>query len=393
MKYGTNFEYYCPTHIFFGKGILDKTGKEVEHLGKHALLIYDGEWVKKTDFYATIKKSIQATKVTLDEVGDIRPNPVISKVNEITGICKQKGIDVLIALGGGSTIDTAKLVSAAANYDGDAWDLIKHQEKMTKFLPLIVIPTIAGTGSEMDYYGIVSNPATDEKLPFSNRGLFPTASFLEPTLMYSVSQYQTAAGSIDSFTHYLEVYLMRPNMFVLDRAMEGFMKSILHFLPILMKDPKNYEARANILWGASWALNGFTFGPTHGLPFMCHWIEDEVSARYNVTHGIGLAVILPKYLKYNLNEKSAPLYKELAVNVFGVDSSTDDMEAGKTVIKKLEHLFYDICNVKPHLSDYGVKYNEDDFRDIARIACRGGVLHGYVDITQKDAFNILKASL
>ena len=184
---------------------------------------------------------------------------------------------------------------------------------------------------------------------------------------------------------------MRPNHYVLDRVMEGFMKTILHFIPVVMKEPDNYEARGNIMWASSWALNRFTFGPTNGTPFMCHWIEDEVSAKYDITHGLGLAIILPHYLEYCLNEKSAHLYHELAVNVFGLSPDLDPMEAGHQVIARLRKLFFETCGLKSRLSECGVT-GTDKFPEMARVACRGGVIHGFVDLTQQDAINILTAS-
>ena len=146
------------------------------------------------------------------------------------------------------------------------------------------------------------------------------------------------------------------------------------------------------MWASSWALSGFTFGPTNGVPFMCHWIEDEVSAKYDITHGLGLAIILPKYLDYCLNENSAPLYHELAVNVFDIDPATPAIEAGKICIEKLKTLFYDVCGLKPQFNDY-FEMDESKFDEMAQIACRGDVIHGFVDLTTEDAKEILRRCL
>jgi alcohol dehydrogenase YqhD (iron-dependent ADH family) len=215
---------------------------------------------------------------------------------------------------------------------------------------------------------------------------------MDPSITYSVSPFQTACGAIDAFSHFVEVYFMRPNLYLLDRVMEGFMKTIITHIPKVMEDPKDYESRANIMWSASWALNGFTYGPTNGVPFMCHWIEDEVSAKYDITHGLGLAIILPNYMEYNLNEKSAPLYYELGVNVLGIDPALDPMTVGKKSIEMLRDLFFNTCGIKSRLSDYGIE-DDSKFEEMARVACRGGELHGYVDLTQQDVINILKMSL
>ncbi|MBQ7456455.1 MAG: iron-containing alcohol dehydrogenase [Desulfovibrio sp.] len=237
----------------------------------------------------------------------------------------------------------------------------------------------------------VSNTETLDKQPFFHPQLYPVASFLDPTQTFSVSMFQTACGAIDAFSHYLEVYFMRPNLEAHLRCIEGFMKSILNALPIVLKKPNDYESRASIMWASSWALSGFTFGPTKGTPFMCHWIEDEVSAKYDITHGLGLAIILPHYLSYCLNAKSAPLYAEFGANVLGLAHNESPLEMGKKSIAALQHLFFTTCDLPQRLRDCGVLGTEK-FPEMARIACRNGVMHGFVDLTQEDVINILTAS-
>lgn len=387
-----NFEYHVPTHVYFGDNQLERIGEELKKYGTRVLMIYDSGWIKDTDFYALIVEKIKEAGMELFEMGGVEPNPRSYSVNEAAEICRKEKIDVLLPIGGGSVVDCAKLTSAATFYDGDCWDLVTGEAQMEKFLPIVVVATISGTGTDMDAYGIVSNAETHDKIPFFHPGLFPTATFLDPSVTYSVSPFQTACGAIDAFSHYLEVYFMRPNLYVLDRAVEGFMKTILHYIPKVMENPSDYDARANIMWAASWALNGFTYGPTNGVPFMCHWIEDEVSAKYDITHGLGLAIILPKFLDYCLNEKSAPLYHEFAVNVLGMDKEMDPIEAGKESIKKLEDLFYNVCGLKPQFNDY-IEMDESKFDEMAKIACRDGVIHGFVDMTQDDAKEILRRCL
>ena len=387
-----NFEYHVPTHVYFGDDQLEHIGEELKKYGSRVLMIYDSGWIKDTDFYALIVEKIKEAGMELFEMGGVEPNPRSYSVNEAAEICRKEKIDVLLPIGGGSVVDCAKLTSAATFYDGDCWDLVTGETQMEKFLPIVVVATISGTGTDMDAYGIVSNAETHDKIPFFHQGLFPTATFLDPSVTYSVSPFQTACGAIDAFSHYLEVYFMRPNLYVLDRAVEGFMKTILHYIPKVMENPSDYDARANIMWAASWALNGFTYGPTNGVPFMCHWIEDEVSAKYDITHGLGLAIILPKFLDYCLNEKSAPLYHEFAVNVLGMDKEMDPIEAGKESIKKLEDLFYNVCGLKPQFNDY-IEMDESKFDEMAKIACRDGVIHGFVDMTQDDAKEILRRCL
>ncbi|MBR3665499.1 MAG: iron-containing alcohol dehydrogenase [Desulfovibrio sp.] len=384
-----DFSYHVPTQIYFGKESFHHLGAELKKYGQNVLLLYGSERLKTLPLYQTICE--QTSDLNLFELGGVEPNPRHSTVNKAATLCKEKHIDVLLAVGGGSVIDCAKLTSPAAFYAGNCWDLVTGKAPMERFLPIVTIPTISGTGTDMDAFGIVSNTETLDKVPFFHPNLYPTASFCDPSQTFTVSAFQTACGAIDAFSHYLEVYFMRPNLDAHLRCMEGFMKSILHCLPIVLAKPNDYEGRASIMWASSWALSGFTFGPTKGTPFMCHWIEDEVSAKYDITHGLGLAIILPHYLDFCLNAKSAPLYAELGVNVLGLSPTSTPVEMGKKCIEALRHLFFTTCGLPQRLRDCGVA-GTDKFPEMARIACRNGTMHGFVDLTQEDVISILTAS-
>lgn len=388
----TPFTYHVPTKLYFGSVAAEALAGEIAACGNRVLLVYGSERIRSTPLYDIIREAAGRAGAELFEAGGVEPNPRISTVNRMAGLCKEKGVNLLLAVGGGSVIDCAKFVSAAVHYDGDAWDFFAGRAKMERFLPLLTIPTLAGTGSDMDAFGIVSNEKTLEKLPLFHEGLFPKATFLDPSLTCTVSPYQTACGSIDALTHYLEVYLMRPNMHVLTRVMEGFMKSIVEALPRVMAKPDDIDARADLMWASSWALNGFTFGPTHGVPFACHWIEDELSAKYNMTHGLGLAIVLPHYLEYCLNEKTAWLYRELAVNVLGVPASLPPMDAAREAIARLRHLFFEVCGLAQRLGECGVE-DERYFDEMAEVACRGGIIHAMVDLGHEDIVAIYRKSM
>ncbi|MBQ9536317.1 MAG: iron-containing alcohol dehydrogenase [Desulfovibrionaceae bacterium] len=383
-----NFSYHVPTRIYFGDQISQQLGQELKKHGHNVLLMYGSERLKTLSLYQTILE--QTKELNLFELGGVEPNPRHSTVNKAATICKEKHIDVILAVGGGSVVDCAKLTSPAAFYSGNCWDLVTGKAPMERFLPIVTIPTISGTGTDMDAFGIVSNQDTLDKLPFFHPQLYPVASFLDPTQTFTVSKFQTACGAIDAFSHYLEVYFMRPNLDAHLRCIEGFMKSILKALPIVLEHPNDYESRASIMWASSWALSGFTFGPTKGTPFMCHWIEDEISAKYDITHGLGLAIILPHYLDYCLNEQSAPLYAELGTNVLDLPQDCSPQEIGKKCIQALQTLFFSTCGLPKRLRDCGVS-NTDKFPEMARIACRN-CMHGFVDLNQEDVINILTAS-
>ena len=386
-----NFTFHVPTRIYFGDNQLPNLGSELKNQGSRCIIIYGSPRITRTSLYANIKKVAADASVTLFEGGGVEPNPRHTTVNRMAALCGKENIDVILAVGGGSVIDCAKFVSAATFYEGDAWDFFAGKAQMEHFLPVITIPTLAGTGSDMDAFGIVTNEDTAEKIPLYHPSLFPVASFLDPTLTYTVSPYQTACGAIDAFTHYLEVYFMRPNMGVHILVMEAFMKAILRAIPRVLADPNDYAARADIMWASSWALNGFTFGPTGGVPFTCHWIEDELSAKYDITHGLGLAILLPRYMEYCLNEQTAPIFRDLAVNVLDVDPALPAMTAARKGIEALEKLFFKTCGLKRRLRDCGIM-DDSRFAEMARVACRNSVIHGLVDLTVDDVVSIYRKS-
>lgn len=314
-------------------------------------------------------------------------------MNEGAAICKREHIDVILAVGGGSVIDCAKFVSVAAFYDGDAWDIMEHKYEPTKALPILDISTISATGSDMDAGGVISNEATQEKIGFSIPGLLqPKVSFLDPTLTYSVSQRQTACGSADILSHIIETYFVPEDgsMFLLDRFKEGLMQTVVKYAPVAMAEPENYEARANLQWAASWAINGFT-GALQNVAWTCHPIEHELSAIYDITHGLGLAIITPKWMKYILDEKTVSRFYDYGVHVFGIDGTQAPMDVAKQAIAATERFFYETLGLASTLSAIGI--DDKHFALMAKRACGGNVLPGFRPLHQADIEEILRLSL
>ena len=217
-----NFEYHVPTHIYFGDNQIQKLGAELAKHGSRVLLIYGSERLKSTPLYASILEQVKSAGLTLFEMGGVEPNPRHTTVDRAAGICRDKNIDVLLAVGGGSVTDCAKLTSPTVFHNGTCWDFLSGRAQMKKFLPIVTISTISGTGTDMDCLGIVNNIETREKTFFGNPALYPAASFLDPTETFTVSPYQTACGAIDAFIHYLEVYFMRPNLYRMRRKTPPF---------------------------------------------------------------------------------------------------------------------------------------------------------------------------
>ena len=387
------FNYSIPTKIIFGPDRLGSVGKELSKLGKKVLIVYGGGSVKRNGIFDKAAASIKEAGLEYIELGGVEPNPKVTSVNAGADICKKEGIDVILAIGGGSVIDCSKGISAAAAYDGDAWDLVIGKAKIGKTLPIASILTLAATGSEMDMVGVISNAETEQKLVIGAPGLRPVVSFLDPTLTYSVSAFQTASGSADMLSHIMEDYFVNNDgsMYMLDRIKEGLMKTVIHYAPIALKEPDNYDARANLMWTSSWAINGFT-GALTNCEWTNHMIEHELSAIYDITHGLGLAIITPRWMRYILDDTTAPRMKEFAVNVFGVDASLSDKDAALKGIECLEDFFFNKLGLKSKLSDIGIDDKNIDV--MAKKACNGKeTLDGWKVLTPAQIADILRASL
>ena len=388
-----SFIYDIPTKVYFGTGQLAHLGEELANYGKNVLVCYGGGSIKKSGLYDRVMEEIQRTGLQAFELSGIAPNPRVTSVNEGAAICKREHIDVILAVGGGSVIDCAKFVSVAAFYDGDAWDIMEHKYEPTKALPILDISTISATGSDMDAGGVISNEATQEKIGFSIPGLLqPKVSFLDPTLTYSVSQRQTACGSADILSHIIETYFVPEDgsMFLLDRFKEGLMQTVVKYAPVAMAEPENYEARANLQWAASWAINGFT-GALQNVAWTCHPIEHELSAIYDITHGLGLAIITPKWMKYILDEKTVSRFYDYGVHVFGIDGTQAPMDVAKQAIAATERFFYETLGLASTLSAIGI--DDQHFALMAKRACGGNVLPGFRPLHQADIEKILRLSL
>lgn len=385
------FVYNIPTKVYFGENQWAKLGKEVSKFGKRVLVTYGGGSIKKIGLYDTIMKVLKEEGLDVFELGGIEPNPRVTSVNEGAEICKKEQIDVLLAVGGGSTIDATKFIGAAAFYDGDAWDLVVRKAPITKVLPIISVLTLSGTGSEMDAGGVISNLETQDKFGMGHPGMQPKVSFLDPTVTYSVSPYQTACGSVDMLSHIFEVYFnMNEDLYMLDTVMEGLMKTVIKYAPIALKEPNHYEARANLMWASSWAINGFINGGKRQA-WSCHPIEHELSAIYDISHGLGLAILTPRWMQYTLDAQTLPKFYQFGVNVFGIDAALPHEEVAKMSIDMLSTFFFETLGLQSKLSDLGI--DQTHFAHMAKKACGGGVLEGFKPLNQTDIEAILNLCL
>lgn len=377
-----NFIYDIPVRVYFGENQLCHLGEELSKYGKRVLLTYGGGSIKRSGLYDAVTEEIKNAGLELYELSDIAPNPRIDSVREGARMCKEHNIDVLLAVGGGSTLDATKWMAAGACVEYDPWDFFSKWAPVEKALPIVTVLTLAATGSEMDSGGVISNPETQDKIGRLADPLLPKASFLDPTLTYSVSPYQTACGAADMMSHIMEVYFnMEPDLYMLDCFMEGMMKTIIKYAPIAMQEPDNYEARANLMWTSSWAINGFINGGKQQA-WSCHPMEHELSAIYDITHGLGLAILTPRWMEYCLDETTVSKYVQFGVNVFDIDANLEPMDIAKQSIAKLSSFFFDTLGLDNTFTKVGIE--EKDFPVMAKKACGDGVLPGFKPLVQQD---------
>lgn len=386
-----NFIYDIPVKVYFGENQLGHLGEELKKYGNRVLLTYGGGSIKKIGLYDKVVAEIKNAGLELFELSGIEPNPRITSVNKGAEICKKEKIDVLLAVGGGSTIDATKFIGAGAFYDGDVWNIVTKKAPITNCLPIITVLTLSATGSEMDAGGVISNLETNEKIGNGHPLMLPKVSFLDPTNTYSVSPYQTACGAADIMSHIIEVYFnINQDLYMLDAVAEGLMKTVIKYAPIAIKEPNNYEARANLMWASSWAINGFIDGGKRQA-WSCHPMEHELSAFYDITHGLGLAILTPRWMEYTLDETTVSKFHQFGCNVFGLDKNMEPMAVAKKSIKMLSDFFFNTLGLQSTLTEIGI--DESNFNIMAKKACKGGTINGFKPLSPEDVVKIYKMCL
>jgi alcohol dehydrogenase YqhD (iron-dependent ADH family) len=292
-------------------------------------------------------------------------------------------------VGGGSSIDCAKLIAAGFYYDSDPWDLMIRKAECLKALPLASILTLAATGSEMDYFSVISNLETHQKIGLGNPVLNPKFSILDPTYTYSVPKKQTAAGTADIISHTLENYFTAvKGAYLQSRLAEGILKTCIHYAPIVLDDPENYEARANLMWASSLAINGLlSYGKERN--WSCHPMEHELSAYYDITHGEGLAILTPYWMEYVLNDATVEQFKDYGINVWGINPAEDPYTIARQAISKTKEFFISL-GLPSTLGE--VNIGEENLKAMAKSATKNGTIGEFRPLTSEDVYNIYKAA-
>lgn len=384
-----NFKFHASTEMLFGKNQIENLPKILNKYGNNILLAYGGGSIKKNGIYDKIYELLKDFNIF--ELSGIEPNPRLGTVRAGIEICKNNNIDIILAVGGGSTIDCSKIIAAGRFYDNNPWDLVKDGSKITKALPIVTVLTISATGSEMNGTAVISNPETNEKLSTKSDLLKPVASILDPEYTYTLPAIQTAAGAADIMSHVIENYFSNDtDTFLQNKFAEGILQTCIKYCPIALAEPTNYEARANLMWASSMALNGLCKGgKTHA--WSCHPIEHELSAFYDITHGVGLAIITPRWMRYILSEKTVDKFVDYAVNVWHIQPSDNKFEIANKGIDLTEEFFKN-CGIPMNLGKLGIDDMLLDKMASAVIKHRD-LSDAYVPLTENDVLEILKMCL
>lgn len=330
-----NFDYCTPTEYIFGRGTEARAGElTAAKLGRKVLLCYGGGSAVRSGLLGRVEDSLSAAGVEYIEFGGIRPNPTDDRVYEGIGICRREGVKGLLAVGGGSVIDTAKAIAGGVPYGGDFWDFWAGKAVMTEALPVGTVLTIAAAGSEGSGNSVITKIDGGKKVSLRTNVLRPKFSILNPELTMTLPKYQTACGIVDMMAHIMERYFSNtPDCEVTDRLCEGALKAIVDTAPRVMADPKDYQARANIMWAGTIAHNGIC-GVGRVEDWTSHGMEHELSAMYGVAHGAGLSVVFPAWLEYVAQFNSDKI-EQFGRRVFGVASSSEAITALRTFNRSL----------------------------------------------------------
>lgn len=387
-----DFNYYTPTRYVFGRGVEAQTGELTRWMGvEKVLLVYGGGSVVRSGLLDRVKASLDAVGVKYCEMGGVQPNPTDDRVYEGIDICRSENLTGIVAVGGGSAIDTAKAIACGVPYEGDFWDFYAGKEIVEEALPVGVVLTIPAAGSEGSGNSVITKLDGLHKISLrTDSALRPKFAVMNPELTFTLPPYQTASGIADMMAHIFERYFTNtPEVEVTDRVSEGVLKAIITEASRVMAEPENYDARANIMWCGTLAHNGIC-GTGRQEDWVSHFMEHELSAVYGVTHGAGLAVMTPAWMTFMAthNPKKGA---QLARRVFDVDIE-DDTQAALEGISRLR-TFYASLGLPITLAQLGVDNPDFDLLVKKLHENKGEVIGGYYRLTSVETMEIYKLAL
>ena len=388
-----DFSFQNPTRIHFGRNALDQLPREVEHYGKRVLLVYGGGSIKRNGIYGDVMNKLEQAGAQVWELAGVLPNPRLSLVREGIALCRKEEIQLVLAVGGGSAIDTAKAIVNGACYNGDVWELYEGKGCNETALPLGVVLTIPAAGSEMSRSSVITR---EEDLCKRGRNAytnFPTFSILNPEYSFTLPPYQTACGIVDIMAHMMERYFtMVENVELTDRLIEGALVTVVNNAPIVMAKPDDYNARAEITWAGALAHNTLLDTGRIG-DWASHKLEHELSALYDIAHGAGLAIMFPAWMKYVLPRGGAKKLAQFACRVMGVPESLGSAEAvAAEGICRLE-AFYRSLGLATTLTEAGIDENRIPEMAARAVSMAGGRLGGFVPLTPAMAEEVYRLAL
>lgn len=385
-----NFDYMTPTRLIFGRDAIAKLPEVMTQFGKKILLTYGGGSIKKIGLYQKVLEMLKGYDIV--ELPGIQPNPKYDpSVLDGVRLCKEHNVDVILSVGGGSVLDCSKAIAAGAKYDGDPWNLISYKVKAKAALPIVDILTLAATGSEYDCGGVISRTETNDKIGYIDPLLFPVVSILDPVYTFTVSKKQTAAGIADAMNHTIEQYFVEDSTLLNDGFCESMLRSLMTNGCKCLENPEDYTARAEMMLACTYGCNGILALGNSYSGWPCHGIEHALSAYYDITHGEGLAIITPRWMRHILSERTMDRFVKYGINVFGIDPTLPKQEiAGKAIDATYE--FFESINIPMHLREVGI--DDSRINEMAHhIAVNEGLDKAYAPLTEQDIKEILLESL
>lgn len=366
------FDYCTPTEYVFGPDTETRAGElSKEKLGNGLLIVYGGGSAERSGLLGRVRRSLTDAGIQFKELGGVKPNPTDDLVYEGIELCRREGLNAVLAVGGGSAIDTAKAIAGGVPYEGDFWDFWAGKAVMDKALPVGVILTIAAAGSEGSGNSVITKIDGEIKISLRTNVLRPKFAIMNPKLTETLPEYQTACGITDMMAHIMERYFSNtPDCEVTDRLCEGLLTAIINEAPKVMADPENYQARANIMWAGTLAHNGIC-GCGRQEEWTCHAMEHEISALYGVAHGAGLAVVFPAWMEY-VSQYNSDKIIQFGRRIFGVDSAPE-------AIAELRR-FYSSIGMPLTMKELGISSPDIELMNTKLHRAKGAVIGNYVPL-------------
>ncbi|KPV56426.1 butanol dehydrogenase [Paenibacillus sp. A3] len=387
-----SFDFHNPTKILFGAGKLERLGEQVAACSsKTVLLVYGGGSIKKTGLYDRVLTQLANAGVRTVELPGVEPNPRVTTVRKGIELCRAEGVDLILAVGGGSVIDAAKAVAVGVPYEGDVWDFLMRKAKITAALPLGTVLTLSATGSEMNGNAVITNWEEKLKKSFASIHAYPKFSILDPTLTYTVPADQTVNGIVDMMSHVFEQYFsLTPDTPLQERLCESILQTIIENGERALAEPEHYEARANLMLCGTYALNGGMISVGVQTDWATHAIEHEVSAIYDIAHAAGLSILFPNWMKYVYRSRP-DRFVQFAVRVWNIDPAGKSEEEIALAGIQATRDYFTRIGAPARLADLGI--GESEIGRMAKEAVKFSTIGSFKVLHEDDVKAILQLSL